>query len=241
MSQSDLLEQLPSFQLKGGMLPLTTIELINPQISLFASQLADKLAQAPEFFQDAPIILGLDKLPGRLSEKDLEQVLLSMQQQGLHLVGIRADHQQDIAAAKARQLPILPPINQRGSHEHSGTDNSSTNNGTGLQPAKIVQQPVRGGQQIYAKNSDLIILGPVNNGAEVLADGNIHIYGALRGKAAAGLSGNPDARIFCQHLEAEILSIAGNYKLSEDMRGSPLWQQPAQISLQGEQLVLQSM
>ena len=84
-------------------------------------------------------------------------------------------------------------------------------------PAKVINTPVRSGQQIYAKDTDLIILSQVGQGAEVIADGNIHIYGTLRGRAIAGASGNKEARIFCQSLQAELVSIAGIYKVSDDL------------------------
>ena len=82
---------------------------------------------------------------------------------------------------------------------------------------KLLNSTVRSGQQVYAKDRDLIILGAVSHGAEVIADGNIHIYGALRGRAIAGAKGNTDAAIFCQRLEAELVSIDGNYWISDSL------------------------
>ena len=84
-------------------------------------------------------------------------------------------------------------------------------------PALVVTEPVRSGRQIYAANADLIVLAPVSPGAELLADGNIHVYGTLRGRALAGLSGDVNARIFAQSLEAELISIAGLYRVAEDI------------------------
>ena len=102
-------------------------------------------------------------------------------------------------------------------------------------PSKIIRHPVRSGQQIYAKGGDLIILSSVSTGAEVLADGNIHVYGPLRGRALAGVKGNTDACIFCMKLEAELISIAGRYKIDDDVKKS-FWQQSVRISLVGNQL-----
>ncbi|MCK4707100.1 MAG: septum site-determining protein MinC, partial [Gammaproteobacteria bacterium] len=101
--------------------------------------------------------------------------------------------------------------------------------------AKILAQPVRSGQQIYAEGSDLIIIGSVSGGAEVLADGNIHIYGSLRGRALAGVSGNTNARIFCIGHEAELVSIAGQF-LHSDSLETELWKKPAQYYLEDETL-----
>jgi len=103
--------------------------------------------------------------------------------------------------------------------------------------SKIIEQAVRSGQQVYAKGSDLIVKGTVGAGAEVIADGNIHIYGTLRGKAIAGASGDTSKRIFCYNLQAELVSIAGNYWLSESLQGE-FWGKAAGIKLQDDQLVL---
>jgi len=101
----------------------------------------------------------------------------------------------------------------------------------------VIRDPVRSGQQIYAEKTDLIITASVGYGAEVLADGNIHIYGALRGRALAGISGDEGARIFCQSLEAELVSIAGLYQVSEDIDKAMI-RKATQISLKSGYLVM---
>ncbi|HBB24549.1 MAG TPA: septum site-determining protein MinC, partial [Pseudomonas sp.] len=103
-------------------------------------------------------------------------------------------------------------------------------------PTRVVTTPIRGGQQIYAQGGDLIVLAPVSPGAELLADGNIHVYGPLRGRALAGIKGDTSARIFCQQLAAEMVSIAGQYKVAEDLRRDPLWAEAVRISLSGDVL-----
>jgi len=105
-----------------------------------------------------------------------------------------------------------------------------------VKPTKIITTPVRGGQQIYAQGGDLVVLASVSPGAELLADGNIHVYGAMRGRALAGIKGNTKARIFCQQLTAEMVSIAGQYKVAEDLRRDPLWGANVQVSLSGDVL-----
>jgi len=105
---------------------------------------------------------------------------------------------------------------------------------------QLVTRPVRSGQQVYARDTDLIILGPVGAGAEVLADQNIHVYGPLRGRALCGVSGSTTARIFCQSLEAELVSIDGNFRVLEelpaDLRGKP-----AQIWLDKDRLNIEPL
>jgi len=105
---------------------------------------------------------------------------------------------------------------------------------------QLMRRPVRSGQQVYARETDLIIMGQVGPGAEVIADNHIHVYGPLRGRALCGVTGNTDARIFCQSLEAELVSVAGNYRvlesIPEDLRGKP-----AQIWLDDERLNIEPL
>jgi len=105
---------------------------------------------------------------------------------------------------------------------------------------QLMTRPVRSGQQVYARETDLIVMGQVGAGAEVIADNHIHIYGALRGRALCGVAGNTDARIFCQSLEAELVSVAGNFRvlesIPEDLRGKP-----AQIWLDQERLNIEPL
>lgn len=104
----------------------------------------------------------------------------------------------------------------------------------------LLTRPVRSGQQVYARDTDLIIMGQVGAGAEVVADNNIHVYGPLRGRALCGVSGNTDTRIFCQSLEAELVSVAGNFRvlesIPEDLRGKP-----AQIWLDKDKLTIEPL
>lgn len=106
--------------------------------------------------------------------------------------------------------------------------------------SRVVTRPVRSGQQIYAEGADLIVLAQVSEGAEVLADGHIHIYGSLRGRALAGVKGDENARIFCQSLEAELVSVAGNFVL-QDVLPKELFKKPVQISLKGEKVVVEAL
>jgi septum site-determining protein MinC len=98
--------------------------------------------------------------------------------------------------------------------------------------AMRIDKPLRSGQQVYAKGRDLIVMGNVNAGAEVIADGHIHVYGLLRGKAIAGARGNGDAQIFAQVMEPELISIAGVYRTSENLLSKEVFGKPAQVSLQ---------
>ncbi|MCU0894623.1 MAG: septum site-determining protein MinC [Rhodospirillales bacterium] len=107
-------------------------------------------------------------------------------------------------------------------------------------PSKVVIHPVRSGRQIYAQGGDLIVLASISPGAELIADGHIHVYGALRGRALAGIAGNPQARIFCRSLEAELVSVAGYWRVRDDIP-EELIGKPVQIYLGNEQVVIEEL
>ena len=240
MNQADILEKAPVFQLKGSMLALTILELTINDLDALTEQLAEKVEQAPQFFQDAPIILALDKCSDATEPFDLARLLKICREHGLNTLAIRTDRPADLAAAKALDIAVTPPSSAR-ERPLAIAQTIEVPVEPSLTPAKIITHPVRSGQQIYAKNSDLIVMAAVSAGAELLADGNIHVYGPLRGRALAGINGNRAARIFCQQLGAELLSIAGEYKVAEDLRREPLWGKAAQTCLNEEQLEISAL
>jgi septum site-determining protein MinC len=241
MSQADLLDQDPVFQLKGSMLAITVMELAHNDLERLDRQLAEKVAQAPNFFSNTPLVLALDKLPADEGGLDLGALMALCRRHGLRTLAVRANREADIAAAGALDLPVLPPSGAR-ERVLDPTGGSSAANKPAkpaeaeLKPSKIITSPVRGGQQVYAQGGDLIVLAPVSAGAELLADGNIHVYAPMRGRALAGIKGNGKARIFCQQMGAELLSIAGQYKVAEDLRRDPLWGEAVHVSLSGDVL-----
>jgi len=103
----------------------------------------------------------------------------------------------------------------------------------------LITQPIRSGQRLYA-TGDLIIMSQVSSGAEIMAEGNIHVYNTLRGRVSAGIQGNTQARIFCFDLQAELVSIAGNYKVSEDIDAA-VRAKPVQIYLENQALIIQNL
>ncbi|NIE67600.1 septum site-determining protein MinC [Burkholderia sp. Ax-1719] len=146
------------------------------------------------------------------------------------------------ASAGAAQPELFPtdPTQDMPADASSDADADSNARNVPRAATLVVDRPLRSGQRVYAKG-DLVVLGMVSNGAEVIAEGNIHIYAPLRGRALAGVHGNHDARIFCTSLEAELISIAGIYRttevpLSDDVRGKP-----AQIRLDEEKLLIEPL
>ncbi len=245
MSQARRFDSLPAFQLKGSLLAITVLELEHNDLQQLDLQLAARVDQAPQFFSNTPVIVALDRLPENERALNLGQLVSLCRQYGLHPLAVRTPHELHIREARLAGLPVLPPSGSRprppeqppASPEPAAPEAVlPPAEVPAARPARIISHPVRSGQQVYAQGGDLIVLAPVSPGAEILADGNIHVYAPLRGRALAGIKGDSSARIFCQRLSAELLSIAGQYKVAEDLRREPLWGTATQISLSGHVL-----
>ncbi|SDX25508.1 septum site-determining protein MinC [Marinobacter mobilis] len=237
------------FQLKSASVSLTALELYFFENDTFEATLRDKISQAPGFFKDIPLIVSLEKYEGPTSELDFFKLIGTCRRHNIHVVGVRGGTEDQRRLARNAALALLPAGSQRDTarnQEAPAADDAEqaaalpvapvAEKSSEAKPAKIVTQPVRSGQQVYAPEGDLIILAPVQAGAEVLAAGNIHVYGPLRGRALAGIHGAAGARVFCQSLEAELVSIAGHYKISEDLQESG-WKAAVQILLKDDVLV----
>ncbi|HYQ37731.1 MAG TPA: septum site-determining protein MinC [Pseudomonas sp.] len=245
MTHADPTDQDPVFRLKGNLLAITVLELARNDLARLDRQLAEKVAKAPNFFNDTPVLLGLEHLAAEDADLDLGALLDICQRHGLLALGARASRPGDIAAVEDLGLPLLPPASGRerplaepaaaAAPEPQPVEEAKPAEPE-VKPTLVITRPVRGGQQVYAQGGDLVVLSAVSPGAELLADGNIHVYGPLRGRVLAGVKGNTEARIFCQQLTAELLSIAGRYKVAEDLRRSPQWGKPVVVSLSGDVL-----
>ncbi len=143
------------------------------------------------------------------------------------------------ASSAALAQPELFPTANEPSAEATGAVETGTR-AAPAEPTLVIDRPLRSGQRIYAKG-DLVVLGLVSNGAEVIAEGNIHIYAPLRGRALAGVHGNHDARIFCTCLEAELISIAGIYRTTEVPLPGEVAGKPVQIRLDQEKLLIEPL
>ncbi|WP_062260874.1 septum site-determining protein MinC [Endozoicomonas arenosclerae] len=233
-------QQTAAFQLKGGIYTLTTLELHNSCLSSLSQQLQAMSEKAPHFFQQTPVVLALEKLPSAMAAPDLIAVSERLKQSGMMLVAVRGNEQYKLSAERAgiAWLPSQKPRSEKNvvmmkqssqqvpveslepSEASAGAEGGSKlNSETSASETRIIEQPVRSGQQIYAPG-DLVVLSQVSPGAELLAGGHIHVYGPLRGRALAGVNGNTQARIFCHRFEAELISISGQYKLTSQAEGS---------------------
>ena len=236
----------PSLNLKGSLLPLTTLELLYFDAQKFSDDLSEKVQQAPGMFKNLPLVLSLEKFTGDRAHIDYQLLRELCKEKSIQLIALRSDSVDDTQIAEQAGLAILQSGKSKSQPTESSQDETTAeaqskqeNKNEIPSPivntnSKIVQTPVRSGQQVYAQGGDLIILAPVSPGAEILADGNVHVYGPLRGRALAGVNGNPEANVFCQSLEAELVSICGHYKLSEDLQGD-LWRKPVRIMLEHDE------
>lgn len=229
------------FDLKGSLFTLTVLHLRETDVDSIERALRVKIAQAPAFFANMPVVIDLDALADAQALPDFAALAGVLRSSGLIPVGVRHGSAAALAAASAAGLPMLPesrpaPRRETTSDAAEGADSRAADSGP---HNRVVMQPVRSGQQVYAPDGDLTLLGPVSAGAEVLADGSIHVYGALRGRALAGVRGSLDARIFCLALEAELVSVGGRYRsLEKNDKG---WGKAVQIYLSGEQLIIEPL
>jgi len=249
MTETALSGVVPCFQIKSAHVPLTAIELNFFDAGLFEETLRDKIRQAPGFFRDIPMVISLEKYQAPTAELDFFQLIGICRRHNIHVFGVRGGDEDQRRMARNASLSLLPGTGRsektaQESHppaEPSAPESAPVEAAAPAErpavPARIINQPVRSGQQIYAPEGDLVIVAPVQPGAEVLAAGNIHVYGPLRGRALAGVHGQETAQVFCQSLEAELVSIAGHYKISEDLQDSA-WKAPAQIRLMNDTLAI---
>lgn len=231
---------IQSFKLKGRLYTLTVLHIFNTDLALFTEQLADAVQRAPRLFEQTPVVLDCAALVEVPFELDL--FCQKMRQFGLYPVGVQNSSPMIQAAAKQLGLPLLnAPSQQEKPVKERKTDTVAIVETRQALPetakAKLHTAPIRSGQQIVSPG-DLIVTSTVSHGAELLAEGHIHVYGTLRGRAMAGITGDKQARIFCQALDAELVAIAGIYCLSDAMQKI---QGPCHIFLQDDCIKIESL
>jgi len=206
----------------------------------FEAELAAQVQRSPRFFLNAPVVLDLKGAGEFTSDAEFTEAKEILRRHTLTLIGIQnaAPVQADAAAAAglAGFAPNATQPSRPRASEAAPTPQSHAF--PSAAKSRLITQPVRSGTQIYARGADLVVTAPVSAGAEIMADGNIHVYAALRGRALAGAGGDAEARIFCSRLEAELVSIAGHYLVSDQIppehRGLPV-----QIALVDDRLTIE--
>ena len=233
----------PALEFKGRMTTLTTLRLLDSSVEVLARELDKRLREAPALFRRLPVVVDIADVADSDLHLDLPGFVELLRTRELLPIGIRGGDERWAEAAEAAGLSVFAELSGARAPAESGTERRASAAARKDPPAApaeggggmLVTQPVRSGQQIYARNTDLVILAPVSPGAEVLADGHVHVYAPLNGRALAGVRGNTSARIFCKSFRAELISIAGVYGVSEQF-DEALSGKAVQVSLRGDTL-----
>jgi septum site-determining protein MinC len=218
-----------TFEIKSATLPLVALLLKSPDLALLEEELRARFGELPEFFDQDPMVVDLTPLAGA-GDIEFDKLIALLRGYRVKPVAVRGGSEQQMEAAIRSGLAAAPDVRTTNTAPAPVVHQPSS--------ALVVDKPLRSGQQVYAKGRDLVVLSMVNPGAEVIADGHIHVYAPLRGKAIAGARGDAKARILSLCLEAELLSIAGVYRTTETELPAAVRGKPAQIRLVDDKLVM---
>jgi septum site-determining protein MinC len=246
-------------ELKFGQVGIANLRVRHLDVAQLAVEMRDRVQRAPNLFDRAAVVLDFGGLSAAPSLTDTRALVDGLREAGVLPVALAYGTREIEALARELGLPLLAKF--RAQYEPVGTSNpvaaspaatapgstpsvpavaarpAPAASATHASPGLVQKSPVRSGQQLYAEHRDLTVLSAVGAGAEVIADGSIHIYGPLRGRALAGAQGNTEARIFCREFHAELVAVAGHYKFLEDipkaLRGKPVqvWLEQGQLKL----------
>lgn len=230
----------PIFELKFGQVGIANLRLHVSDAPALHDEIQRRVKAAPGLFERAPLVLDLGNL-ATLPNIDATRALLdAVHSAGMLPVGLAYGTPENEQLARQLGLPVFAKFRAAAS---STIEKDSPSAPSGPAPTACGQhhdKPVRSGQQVYAQGRDLVLNASVGNGAEVIADGSIHVYGRLSGRALAGAQGDTNARIYCTDFRAELISIAGCYRVFEEsppeLRGKPV-----QAWLDGEKLLLAAL
>ncbi|HEU4622444.1 MAG TPA: septum site-determining protein MinC [Burkholderiaceae bacterium] len=248
------------FELKSASLALIAVLLKTSNIQALAEDIAQRVADTPNFFDDDPVMIDLAALRDSPEPIDFPNLVALLRDYRMRPVAVRNGNDAQTQAAQAIGLsrgPDSMPTNggeeSEPAHEQGG-ESSVTQ--TSIQraiasgdatfevhtaPTLVIDKPLRSGQRVYARGGDVVVLDLVSFDAEVIADGSIHVYAPLRGKAVAGARGDANARIFTTCLEPQLVSIAGIYRTTETQIPEDVLGKAAQIRLVGERLVMEPL
>lgn len=234
------------FQLKADFFPMTVIKLNSIDTSSLKTNLEDSISKAPKYLINAPVVIDTADIEEASQQHiDFHALRQLLQDKKIIPVGVRGldkkYHDRAIAADFAIMANGRSPNLAEGNPISTAIAARREAENHSISLTKIISRPVRSGTQVYAKNTDLIILSAVNAGAECLADGNIHIYGPLRGRALAGANGNKEAHIFCESLEAELIAIAGQYLTKDQIKSSKIKSPLIHIFLKDDKLQIEGI
>ncbi|MEO7547503.1 MAG: septum site-determining protein MinC [Ramlibacter sp.] len=236
-----------TFEIKSANLPLVSLLLKSTDLATLAQEMKARFGDIPDFFDQDPLVIDLSPLQAEHTEATVEfaELLHLLRAYGVVPVAARGGSAAQMQAARLMGLAAAPEATAQERPARAGpapvrTQAPEPVPAPAIEPppavsvsALIVDKPLRSGQQVYARGRDLVVMAMVNAGAEVIADGHIHVYAPLRGKAIAGARGNAEARILALCMEPELISIAGVYRTSEVALPPEVHGKPTQIRLDG--------
>ncbi len=222
-------------QLKASFLNCMVIRVLDTDLDRVKGQILGLVNSAPNLFNGASVIIDLNGLQN-LNELDIVRLKKLLKEFGMSPIGIRSHQEGSKEIAETGSFAIIPSSRDSSIEINSTNKKEESNCAT-----KIVTTPIRSGMQVYAKEGDLVVTSHVSSGAELFATGNIHVYGALRGRALAGVQGNMHARIFCRSLDAELISIAGYYLTKEDLQSFNGESDMMQVFLENDEVCIKAI
>lgn len=221
----------PALELKGRMLTVTRVRVLEADPAGIRSQLAEMVRQMPQAVKGMAVVIDSDL------DADLAGLLASFRDVGIQPLAVSDGPLAE--QARGLGLPVVSRDSGKTAPAQSPPPAPAAVVVAARKPARVVADPIRSGQQVYAEDCDLIVLNTVSPGAEVIADGCIHVYGKLAGRALAGVKGDESARIFCRKLDAELIAIAGIYAVAEQIKAGPV-NEPALAWLDGGRLKIEA-
>ncbi|HVI57276.1 MAG TPA: septum site-determining protein MinC [Luteimonas sp.] len=256
----------PAGELKIGQVGIANLRVRTLDVARLAQEMSDRVARAPKLFARAAVIVDFGGLAATPDAATARALLQGLREAGVLPVALAYGSSDNEKLAVELGLPLLAkfraqyesaagapaaeaasaasaspaPSRKEVAAEAAPTKGAPAKAAPPGEPGLIQATPVRSGQQVYADNRDLTVLATVGAGAEVIADGSVHIYGALRGRALAGAQGNEKARIFCRAFHAELVAVAGHYKVLEDIP-KELHGKAVQVWLDGGQLKIAAL
>ncbi len=233
----------PALVFKSSTFSVPVLVLSSNDLVVIEQQLQEKINLAPEFFKNSPLVFDVQELNKQALDIDVPEFIKTIRTLGLLPIGIRGGTAQQNQEAIAQGIPVHSiHTAQTADLQKAKTivpTPEPTDHKADAPSTTVITQPIRSGQRVYSQG-DLIVLAQVSSGTEIMAEGNIHVYATLRGRALAGVQGDTKARIFCSDLQAELISIAGIYKISEDLNDS-VRNKPVQIYLKDNSLIIKDI
>jgi septum site-determining protein MinC len=231
-------------ELRSAALTLVAVVLKTTDLAVLAQELAERVAMTPDLFDNDAVAVDLSRVSEGAEPIDFAALIALLRSHRLVPVAARGGSREQMAAATAAGLaeaPEMPRPNTARGAEPILLTECVREVQLPAPPVLIIDKPLRSGQQVYARGGDLVVLALVSYGAEVIADGSIHVYAPLRGRALAGAKGDSAARIYSTCMQAQLLSIAGVYRTGEAALPPALLGRAAQVRLSDDQLLVEPL